>query len=473
MYVRSVRARDFRCFERLEIELLTPGSDISPRPFPISKNLNVLLGNNGAGKTSVLRAIALAALGSTVQASGYRPLGLVRRAAEGGPTDATVTADLELDPSEEQTLGTSSMTVEAKIERLGSSERFVSTSPTVGTVLVGPGAVVGAGPASHPAEELERQLFDDAWPGFFVVGYGSSRRVEAPESYDPVARIKSRGPRFQRVAGLFEEHFSLAPISSWFREVREPVREKVARLLDRLIPGDTRILSQLEAGDVVFEHHGLRLGFHQLSDGYRAYIGWVADLLGHCHRIHEERFDEASGVVLVDEVDLHLHPSWQRSALPSLAQAFPRLQFVVTTHSPIVAGTITSQNLSVLEWEGREAPTLSRPTQEVWGLSADQILTGETFGLHTTRNEPFTEALRKVREEEGSDASREFSRMLALGGAGIGTPEAAAVPEWVEALATRAAKTTPTKKVRKKQPAARKAGPKTTAKPRGASTRRA
>ena len=72
--------------------------------------------------------------------------------------------------------------------------------------------------------------------------------------------------------------------------------------------------------------------------GYRAYIGWIADLLYHiCMGAPSGRkLIDNRGIVLVDEIDLHLHPRWQVSLIPKLKQVFPKLQFVATTHSPMV-----------------------------------------------------------------------------------------------------------------------------------------
>ena len=76
----------------------------------------------------------------------------------------------------------------------------------------------------------------------------------------------------------------------------------------------------------------------ELSDGYHMFIALVADIARRAVMLNEIDGTEAparvEGVVLIDELDLHLHPRWQREALPSLRRAFPRLQFIITTHSP-------------------------------------------------------------------------------------------------------------------------------------------
>ena len=91
----------------------------------------------------------------------------------------------------------------------------------------------------------------------------------------------------------------------------------------------------------------MELPFGTLSDGYRAYLGLVADLIYHLQMNcpHGGNLTDMTGIVLVDDIDLHLHPKWQRTVVPHLAGTFPRLQFILTTHSPLVTGTLHADNV--------------------------------------------------------------------------------------------------------------------------------
>lgn len=447
MYVKRVLARHFRCFERLDVPFLAPGDPPPKAAFDVPTNINVLLGNNGSGKTSVLRAIALASLSSVISNSGYRPAGLVRRDERGLPAKlAAAVTELRLSRDEAERAQNQSASTGVLIEAIGTNERLSSAGQypfTSRHQIEELGSEIAAAFDDDSLRQggvLDPYIYDDRWSGFFVVGYGVQRRVEAVESFDASVRKMRRSLRYQRVASLFEEEMTLAPLGSWVPSLTSREHRRVADLIDTLTPGDTRLLDKLEDGEVMFEHHGIRLPFSQLSDGYRAYIGWVADLLSHCHRVAGADLDSVEGVVLVDEIDLHLHPSWQRTVLPLLGRALPKLQFIVTTHSPIIAGTVSSHNLHVFEWEGHGVPRIERPQEEVWGLSADQILTSSAFGLGSTRNDAFLEKLRDVerrRDAHDVDATRRFTRMLALGGAGIDTPPETAVPAWIEELEAR------------------------------------
>jgi predicted ATP-binding protein involved in virulence len=142
--------------------------------------------------------------------------------------------------------------------------------------------------------------------------------------------------------------------------------------------------------------------------------------------------------VLVDEVDLYLHPEWQVSVIPRLARAMPNLQFVFTTHSPLVVGTLHRENIRVLK-SGPNGSVVEASQEEVHGLSANQILTSEYFGLQTTREPKFAvklnEVAKKARDGD-ADSAEQFLRMLSLGADAGEAP-----PSTTPAPATTAART--------------------------------
>lgn len=156
----------------------------------------------------------------------------------------------------------------------------------------------------------------------------------------------------------------------------------------------------------LFTQRRVNLPLGALSDGYRAYIGLVGDLIYHLHRSCPPRSELTSlpGLVLVDDIDLHLHPSWQRHVVPRLASTFPRLQFVLTSHSPLVTGTLQSENIFLMEADGDGPSQVRQITEPVHGLNADQVLTSSYFDLETTRApEARKNLLRLAREAENGD----------------------------------------------------------------------
>ena len=400
MYIDKLRLTDLRCFRQVEMRLVHPErTDTDPSRLA---NINLLLGNNGSGKTSILRALALSPLGPVIRESGYVPYRLIRRGARSRARRAAVRADIILHGQDvgapwEEKSGRVGMIL--RIERRGDYE-FVRSGIARGS---------------------SRYLYEDRSPAFFVVGYGATRRVESSERIDATARDKARRLRYERVAGLFEDLVALVPLRAWLPPLRtsNPGRFKqVQGLLDRLLPEQARFTGRLEDGDYVFEHLGVPVPFAALSDGYRAYIGWIGDLLYHITMGAPSgaKLVDSRGVVLVDEIDLHLHPEWQRTVVPTLSRALPKLQFIVTSHSPIVAGTLHASNVFVMEMDGHGASTVHQYQERIHGLNADQVLTSSYFGLTTTRAPDATASLIELSRKAGKGdrtAVRDFARMLA------------------------------------------------------------
>jgi hypothetical protein len=445
MHVHSISIRNLRTIEAADIEFNTPDTAGAKVKYP---NVTVLLGSNGAGKSTVLRSIAMAILAPVLEAnSGFVPDGLVRRLPVArelktppasrarasqpvrrsktvresktgdsrGPERGTALARLGLDP---QDIGTASTrrTV-SKVEygadihrvRLGRAEQ-VSWLP----------------PPKAMATRVGAALMDEATSAFFLVGYGATRRVEDSAAVDISARKKARVPRYQRVAGLFEEHYSLVPLSSWLPAfgLRNPGRYKQVRtMLDALLPEECA-LAELSSDDgydseLRFLMHGVEVPFRALSDGFRAYVGWLGDMLYHlCMGAPSgKRLNENRGVILIDEIDLHLHPDWQRWVLPKLSETLPHIQFIVTTHSPLVVGSLQRQNIVVLQSEGGLSVARQLP-EKVHGRSAEQILLSPYFGLESTRAPDVAaelEALRRRSESGDSAASIKYLELLATG----------------------------------------------------------
>ncbi|MEQ1505928.1 MAG: AAA family ATPase [Myxococcota bacterium] len=136
--------------------------------------------------------------------------------------------------------------------------------------------------------------------------------------------------------------------------------------ISRVLP-DGRPRSPATDGELVFDKDGMEIGFGELSDGERVVILTVLDLA--IRAAHDDRDPAtASGVVVIDEVDQHLHPAWQVQILPALHAAFPEIQFIGTTHAPLVVASVPTGSVMLLE---QFAVVQARPS---YGRDANSLL---------------------------------------------------------------------------------------------------
>ena len=188
----------------------------------------------------------------------------------------------------------------------------------------------------------------------------------------------------------------------WFREredlENEHIRDdfsyrdvqlsSVRRALESVFEGYGHFKVRRSPRAFVLEKNGQVLNFKQLSDGEKCYITLVGDLARKLSMANPQAscrnpFDCSGGIVMIDEVDLHLHPDWQVDILPNLVRIFPKCQFFVTTHSPfVVSGARTYNGTDTIVRLDSGIPTI---VDDTFGLSVDNILT-ETFRVKTLRN---------------------------------------------------------------------------------------
>ena len=119
----------------------------------------------------------------------------------------------------------------------------------------------------------------------------------------------------------------------------------------------------------------MRISMNQLSDGYKSTISLVADIAYRMAVLNPQLLGqvctETDGIVLIDEVDLHLHPTWQQQILKDLTEIFPKVQFIVTTHAPAVISTVKSENVIMLD-----AGEAYEPSGEIHGKDINTIISG-------------------------------------------------------------------------------------------------
>lgn len=171
-------------------------------------------------------------------------------------------------------------------------------------------------------------------------------------------------------------------------------------LRDDLMPNQISVDRVDSDGLWLKDRNGLQLAWSEMSDGYRSALALLADILRHLISAYgieglAEKGEDGKlrimrgGVVLIDEIDAHLHPEWQREIGFWLKRHFPKIQFLVTTHSPIICQAADKNGLFVLPEPGSNIEPRALTQEEynkVIASKSDTILLSPAFGLQNTRS---------------------------------------------------------------------------------------
>lgn len=412
MYIDHIEIENFRTFRKTRIDFCHADQDWQALeiPRPDVPNVNLLLANNGMGKTTLLRAIALAALGPAASHSGIYPYRLIRRERGGKAklVPARLLADFTTHPQDRSPV----KTIESDVRVLARGDLEVLEW-------------------KHPEEKAWHPVFSEKSDAFFMVGYGASRRVGKQSRPEPVGKFSQRAAR---IMGLFEDDYTLRPLTSWLPKYRETAQlrgrhNQVVNLINRVLAQTGWEFSgeQDKQGEYLMRRGKLEVPVPAMSDGYRAFLGWLGDLLFHvCETCPSgKKLVDNQGMVLVDEIDLHLHPKWQMEVIGVLASELPKIQFILTSHSPLVVGTLEWMNIIVMKADDGLASEAMRLPTPVHGLDADQILLTDFFGLESTRAPGPLRRMKEValKARAGDDAAAdELLRLMSRGSEEITFP---------------------------------------------------
>jgi len=183
----------------------------------------------------------------------------------------------------------------------------------------------------------------------------------------------------------------------------DPQLEAVRGALSRFLPEFSNLIVRRNPLRMEVKKMGQRLSVNQLSDGEKCMIALIGDLARRLAIANPTLPNplQGSGVVLIDEIDLHLHPKWQRRVVPRLLEVFPGCQFAISTHSPHVITHVRHECLFLLK-QTAEGTVAEKPS-ESYGKNVDRILE-DLMGLETTRLDLVEADLHKVFQsiDEGS-----------------------------------------------------------------------
>ncbi len=325
----------------------------------------MLLGENGTCKTTLLQLIALAAVG-------------YRRSDQLAQRKVT---------SFQDTRRKSVLTIDAEFEFSaahhphrsypGLTSRPASPPRLLSELKLAPGKSLWRGGSSYTDDQGATLLMeadsDDPLtearsaylPLWLVAGYGVNRLLPEPDTTPPV-----NIPDLDRLSTLFDgrnltsigfaDQFDADGARLFSRVLKRALTQEdslVPDLMDLELRGpgggkSSSILLNKHRFKMKMGKKGYKLPAVWLSQGYQSTIGWLADLIGHIlkessmSRIEPADFE---GIVLIDEIDLHLHPTWQKGIVRALRETFPGLQFIATTHSPMVLPGLEPDEIISLE----------------------------------------------------------------------------------------------------------------------------
>ncbi len=366
MYLRKVHIENIRSIAKLDWEI----------PKGKEAGWHVVIGDNGSGKTTFMRAAALALIGdqeAIALREGWREW--VRNGEDTGLVEVELISR--------------SGSVESYAIGLSRESKFPWTITNDDWLDV------------QDDTELDGDFDDSFWDspigtvGEFSAAYGPFRRFSGGDQDSQ--EIFQNNPRLGAHLSIFDEKFALTEALKWLHDLdyRKAKQQPEGELLDRVkafvsqegfLPHHAK-LTDISPDAVVFtDGDGKQVPIEELSDGYRSILSMTFELIRQMSAVFkpEQIFstDDSSkiiapGVVLIDEVDAHLHPTWQRRIGLWFREHFPNIQFIVTTHSPLVcqaADTVFRL----------PAPGSEEQAGMVTGIALQRLLYGDVLDAYGT-----------------------------------------------------------------------------------------
>ena len=370
--------------DRLEIKNFKKFSDYT---LDLHPQFTLLVGDNGTGKTTILDALAIAA-GVWLVNSPDTTLNNSRR---------------NILPSEIRLEAIASDTVTQFIERKPTQITAIGTindRPVTWLRQIKTNGSRTSNTEAKQALDIISTLFQQVQSGAKIwlpvmAYYGAGRSWLPSNQRDPKAltnTLPSR--RWDAFYDCFEERIRITDLHTWFqKEAIASVNRQgqmrsgynvVKFAILRCIPDADDLWFDGDRGEIVVAIDGEPQPFSNLSAGQKMMVALIADLAikivtQNASFLTEELdtdneklpqiLQQTSGLVMIDEIDVHLHPKWQRRVIKDLKSTFPLIQFVCTTHSPIIISEVEAECIRVLK---PHAVTIT--PQSALGLDANQVL---------------------------------------------------------------------------------------------------
>lgn len=414
MYVQELRLTNFKAFSHLTL--------------PLQAGVNVIYGNNGAGKSSVLMALALNLSWFVARLRNERGSG--KRMDDDCCKNGTRLASAAISVNNDGQTITSILLK----TRSGLSKKSESSMVEVSAW------------AHQFRQSLETDHCDIRYPLF--VYYSVHRtvldiplRIRKTHSFGPLAGYDS----------AFDDACNFRVFFEWFRNqedleneqrlqgdinYKDPSLECVRQTLTSFIPSLSQIRVKRRPLKMIAIKNGDEVSLSQLSDGEKCLLALVGDIarrlsllnmeqvsLGSYRPLSTSEILNSRGVVLIDELDLHLHPAWQRLVIKNLSKVFPNLQFIVSTHSPQMLSEVDGNRIYAIDGSTNQEEPLSAVGLGK-GLSPNEIL---KCMMQTDALPSELEAINKqisscIDDERWDEARKLLAEMKALVGEGVPSP---------------------------------------------------
>lgn len=345
MRIDRLTVQNFRCFDS--------------RTFDLTPQFNVFIGTNASGKTAVLEALAIAAgswlLGLKGPTSQPIRLNDVRLVGHNSGDETTFEAQYPVKICAEGRVNEQKLAWARSLNGPGGRTTHTDTAEI-----------------KHLAAQADIQVRNGTSIVLPVVAYYGTARLWHTPNNSEVRREYSKRElsRFVGYRDSTHPRINARELTSWmerqdriaYQEKREPLLLRVVRqAMQQMLPDAADVRFNSRRLEIVVEfNNGVIQPFSHLSDGQRSLAGFAGDLAMRMSRLNPHLGDsvlqQTPGIVLIDEIDLHLHPNWQRHIVEDMRRLFPKVQFVATTHSPFIVQTLREGELLMLE--GQPVPQL-------------------------------------------------------------------------------------------------------------------
>ena len=364
VFLKRIRIENIRSIAELELDF--HGENHRTRKWTL------LLGENGAGKSTLLRCIALLLCGR----------------------DALPDL-LGRNPSDWIRIGCKTARITGVVGNARGDEREITLELRRGDTISKTldRNVKGLAPLEKTFEYNKRH--------YFLAGYGVSRRL----GHAGIIQSVQKSGRAGAVRTLFDPDATLLPLASWAMDLHYTGGERsldlIRATLDELLPDVKFLHIDKKRKALIFDTADGRVSLADLSDGYQNMAAWAGDLL---YRTIGMPFAPRSnplaarGLLLLDEIDLHLHVKWQRRLRHFLEKSLPHFQIVATTHSPVTAQQSGPGEVHVLTRPEPQAPPVLRRYEDApYRLGLHQLVE-PFFDVDTVDSERMTRLKNKYRK---------------------------------------------------------------------------